>query len=579
MKHSLRVALVVAETDSVEYLRSMLHALGHEVHSTSSSGRGLAVECSVGRPDLVVAGAKLLGQCSVNVPEANCQKCPVPVILLSSGRDLEHVQCKLDEHVLAYLVRPFTAAELETTIALVMRRFSDRQTLQQQTEQYQQALARLEKLDEVRLSVTELENKMLHRSNRVTDGLETAHSRWEQHRSSLESIPHAVQEIDTSGRITFCNAAYCRMHGYSREDLEKMNIWQLLATQEEHEVFRESLKERITRQPSPVSYQTRHRRGDGHIIKVQVDWTYMRDELGEVIGFISIITDVTQHSKDRRELQVIRKELEESTQRIGEKMAAADERLCDEIARRERIEEVLRDSKRLASIGVLSAGIAHEINNPIGAALSSAENALAMHHNLDSEAFVEECLENIVDSARRCGKIVKDLLRFASQEPTEKEVYSLNHIVSQANRAIRRVVNDSGVTLRCALVQQDCWVLANLLEMEIAVANLVQNALEAAQGHGKGDVIVRTDCSGDEARILVQDAGCGISENDLQYIFDPFFTTRKESGGTGLGLSIVYAIVHDHGGSIEVSSTVGQGTTFTLTFPLVRKDRLETEIE
>ncbi len=385
---------------------------------------------------------------------------------------------------------------------------------------------------------------------------------------SLESIPHAVQEVDTKGILRFCNAAHCSMHGYQTGELTGQEIWGLLATDKEKTDFRNAIDQRINSHPLPVSYQTRHRRKDGSLIDVQIDWSYKYGISGDIEGFISIVTDITQETRDRRALESAREVLETTTARNREQLAAANAKLRDEIERRRIIEAAMRNSKRLASVGVLAAGIAHEINNPIGAALNSAETALAICDDPHSKPMVEECLQTVVHSARRCSTIVRDLMKFANQEPTEKSQYELNDVIGRALRAVRKVTEEANVTFQTELTDEPLLVVVNLLEMEIALGNLVQNAIEASRNELHNIVTIRTLRSGTTAILEIEDQGCGIAETDLTHIFDPFFTLRKDSGGTGLGLSIVYAIMRDQHGEIEVQSQVDIGTKFVLYLPV-----------
>ena len=169
--------------------------------------------------------------------------------------------------------------------------------------------------------------------------------------SSLESIPHAVQEVDTDGNLRFCNAAHCLMHGYEAGELSGREIWDLLPSAKEKTDFRRAIAERITSHPLPVSYQTRHLRKDNSIIDVQIDWSYRYDMTGEVEGFISIVTDITQQSRDRKALASAREALELTTAQHRERLAEADAKLREEIERRKKIEIAMRNSKRLSLCG------------------------------------------------------------------------------------------------------------------------------------------------------------------------------------------------------------------------------------
>jgi two-component system NtrC family sensor kinase len=178
-----------------------------------------------------------------------------------------------------------------------------------------------------------------------------------------------------------------------------------------------------------------------------------------------------------------------------------------------------------------------------------------------------DCIVNVVHATRRCRVIVKDLLKFASQQPTEKRPYSLNYVVKRAIGIVKKVHPDWPACLELQLTDQSPHVNLNLLEIEVVIANLVQNAMEAARENPQGKVSVSTKSTDDIAILNVSDNGCGIPRQMLEHIFDPFFTTRRAAGGTGLGLSIVYAIIRDHHGEIHVKSIENVGTTFTIQFP------------
>ncbi len=235
--------------------------------------------------------------------------------------------------------------------------------------------------------------------------------------------------------------------------------------------------------------------------------------------------------------------------------------------------QALQRAERLASLGTLSSGIAHEINNPIGMILLSAENALAATNGLQNEDTVRTCLAHIVDNAERCGRITRSVLQFAKEERTEKWPENVNEIVEDAVRVARKYHKNRSGAVLVRLAPETHTVCVNPIEIQQVLVNLIHNALEAA--NGQGDVTIRTETAHDAVRIAVRDNGPGIPSAHLKHVFDPFFTTRREDGGTGLGLSIVHGIINDHGGSIEVKSEPGRGTTFTVVLPLV--DTAETK--
>ena len=230
------------------------------------------------------------------------------------------------------------------------------------------------------------------------------------------------------------------------------------------------------------------------------------------------------------------------------------------------LEAVVRRNERLACIGLLAAGIAHEINNPAGAALLAAETALAIMDSPDSGPQVAACLRNIVTSMDRCGQIVRTLLRYSREEPSEKQACSINDVAKQARDLARPYVEGHGAELRLELEPEVPLAPMNPLEIELVVVNLIRNAVEA--GDGKVVVTIRTQRTAGGVRLVVGDSGRGMNQEQLAHVFDPLYTTRRQSGGSGLGMSIAYGIIQGHDGQMDVQSKPGMGTTVAIDLPV-----------
>lgn len=237
-----------------------------------------------------------------------------------------------------------------------------------------------------------------------------------------------------------------------------------------------------------------------------------------------------------------------------------------DVSDRKRAEESLRQTDRLASLGTLAAGVAHEINNPLGAILLASQRALSIKDKPNKEARLEELLTLIRDDAERCGRIVTGVLKFSRQGLHDRTPTSINDVITTAVDLIRIYAQERKANVSVELSSKVTPISMNPVEMEQVFVNLIRNAIEA-ESEGVS-VTIRTRRAGDLILVSVRDNGRGITSEQKAHLFDPFFTTRQHDGGTGLGLSIVHGIVAMHGGSIEVKSKPDQGTTVHVRLPV-----------
>lgn len=229
-----------------------------------------------------------------------------------------------------------------------------------------------------------------------------------------------------------------------------------------------------------------------------------------------------------------------------------------------RMESALRRVERLAAMGVFATGVAHEINNPVGAATLAIETALSLPSGKGRSEKQQACMRNALAALERCAQIVRDLLRLSRGEPGPREWCQVCEILQRALTLNARYAENRGVRLALE-AQPGPQAQLHPLEMELAVANLVRNAILAISGEGTVTVRLREQLSGVEIDVI--DDGCGMTPDQQQAMFDPFFTTRQGAGGTGLGASIAHQIIQEHGGTIRVQTAPGQGTVVTIALP------------
>ncbi len=231
------------------------------------------------------------------------------------------------------------------------------------------------------------------------------------------------------------------------------------------------------------------------------------------------------------------------------------------------IQKVMMQQDKMASIGRLAAGVAHEINNPLTTILTSA---MLIQEDTDPADPNYQELQTIADETLRCRKIVSSLLDFARQSKPVKKQHNLNDVVKECVVLTRKQAAFNDVTLKQILREDLPATNMDKDQLEQALINLILNAIEVTDPGGKVTISTKFVPETDTIELEVSDSGKGISEKDMARIFDPFFTTKES--GTGLGLAIAHGIIEQHGGTIDVKSKLGQGTSFTVRLPLDNGD-------
>ncbi|MEK7406230.1 MAG: ATP-binding protein [Acidobacteriota bacterium] len=240
--------------------------------------------------------------------------------------------------------------------------------------------------------------------------------------------------------------------------------------------------------------------------------------------------------------------------------------LFDDVTERAELERRLVQADKLSSIGLLAAGVAHEVNTPL-AVISTYAQMLARQISGDDEKT--RLLEKIARQTFRASEIVNSLLSFSRTSTTAFDELDLNRVIRETLVLVEHQMEKTGIRLQLDLEEQLPAVKGNAGKLQQVFLNLFLNARDAMEEGGV--LTIRTRHQGARAGVEIADTGRGIPPEHLPRIFDPFFTSKAGRKGTGLGLSVTYGIVREHGGDIEVESRPGEGTSFRLRFPLARK--------
>jgi two-component system NtrC family sensor kinase len=274
----------------------------------------------------------------------------------------------------------------------------------------------------------------------------------------------------------------------------------------------------------------------------------------------------------RERLQAAMAEINQFTQQLETKVEQRTEQL-------KAAHQKLLQTDRLASLGQLSASVAHEINNPVSGVLNLA---MLMQRILTDDGIppgrlldFRKYLAQVVTETTRVGRIVSDLLAFSRRSKPQRVPADLNRIVKTTLSLISHKLKLMNVEVQLDLQADLPAVPCDPSQVQQVVLNLLLNGAEATQARGQGSISIRTASEEGAAGVAlwVTDSGEGIAPANLAKVFDPFFTTKPEGKGVGLGLAVSYGIIEAHGGDIEVKSKPGEGATFKVTLPLVQPER------
>ncbi len=273
------------------------------------------------------------------------------------------------------------------------------------------------------------------------------------------------------------------------------------------------------------------------------------DEIGDLASGFDLMTSRLR----RRTAQAAR--LYQETLQRNEELARANARLQE-------TQHQLIQSEKLAAVGELTAGIVHDVKNPLAVIKGLAEE-LQEDEGLSPD--LQKQLSTIRDSAGRASQIVSDLLKFARQDTPQMRNQNINETIKAAVRLTDFLARKGKVQVSLELLTDPVMVVYDATQIEQVLVNLIRNSIQAMPNGGG----IQIECKWIESEIAIQvkDTGIGIAEQNLRRIFDPFFTTKPEGEGTGLGLSVSYGIISRHHGQIDVASKVGKGTVFTIRLP------------
>jgi PAS domain S-box-containing protein len=350
-----------------------------------------------------------------------------------------------------------------------------------------------------------------------------------KYRDLYDNAPDMLLSIGPDRRVLDCNATTARVLGYDRGELIGRPVTDFHDA-EFNRVFRRAF-DKFVREGFLDGLEGRYLRRDGAPIEVSMSATAIYDERGVYVGSRSVVRDITE---------------------------------------RKALERRVLEAAKLAAVGRLAAGVAHELNNPLAGVVGFAHLLL---EEVEDE-YVRDRMQKILESGERCRRIVEDLLLYARQKGPRIERVDLDRLMSRVVRLGEYQWRVANVTVTRPAAEGIPDVEADPEQMEQVFLSLMSNAVDAMQNGGELTIALDRSrlrmppCAAVDIRFA--DTGPGIPPDVVPHIFEPFFTTKEVGKGTGLGLSIAYSIVRDHMGEILVETGRGRGTTFTVRLPVAR---------
>ena len=283
------------------------------------------------------------------------------------------------------------------------------------------------------------------------------------------------------------------------------------------------------------------------------------DEIGDLAGAFDIMT---LRLRDRTA----------EAARLYDETLERNKELAEINGRLQTAQAQLIQSEKLASVGQLTAGIVHDVKNPLAVIKGLAEE---LSEEFSVDPSMKDQLSTIRESATKASTIVTDLLKFARQSTPDLERRDLRETIEASLRLTEYLARKGNVEIKIDMPSAPVLIWYDAQQIEQVLINLIGNAIQAMKNGGT--VRINLSKSENSVALSVQDNGVGIPEKNLQRIFDPFFTTKPEGEGTGLGLSVSFGIITRHRGQISVDSKPGLGTTFTILLPIRQEDEVVDE--
>jgi PAS domain S-box-containing protein len=361
------------------------------------------------------------------------------------------------------------------------------------------------------------------------------------YRRLYETTQDGIMARDIQGRMIDCNPAYAKMLGYTRKELKKISVKQLLP--EKWLKQREHIANKVLQTGHSIVFEREYRRKDGSVFPASVRTWRLTGDKGKVIGIWSIVRDITEQKRKQKNLEEHAGELEKI--------------VADRTTQ-------LKNTERLVAIGQTAGMVGHDLRNPLQTLtceLYLAKNEVGSLEDGDAKSNLQESIRVIEEQIAYMDKIVSDLQAFVQPLKIDKKPVDLTQLITNVLATVT-IPNNIAVNVSSQGVFPQIKADPQLLTR--VLINLVTNAVQAMPNGGNLNLYTNVDPQG-QVSVTVEDTGVGIPDRIKSHIFTPLFTTKPR--GQGFGLAVCKRVIEAHGGTITFDSTEGKGTKFTIQFP------------
>jgi len=428
------------------------------------------------------------------------------------------------------------------------------------------------RFENVRLTESQIQENMwieiIHRMENIYAELANAHSEAEVNSAELaqakeftdniiRSMVNALIVIDAAGIITVANEAASNLLQYSEEQLVGSSMERLFDGGESAAVYVGSpLQRELLDRGVVKDRELLCRCKDGTRVPVSLSGSVLTDAKGDALGAVCIVRDLRE---TKRLLAEAASAAEAERIKSGELEAAYREL--------QNLQAHLVQSEKMRSLGRMAAGVAHEVNNPLGGIVIYSH--LVLEDTLPDDPRREN-LEKIVREATRCGEIVKGLLGFARPQVEADRLMNPGRALADTLSVVKGQAIFHNIDIECEIDPELPSVPGDTGQIQQAFMNIMLNAADAMDGIGTLTMIAKAETASGFVVVSFSDTGKGIEPEHIEHLYEPFFTTKPPGQGVGLGLAITYGIIEQHGGTIEVRSRLGEGTTFEVRLPCTK---------